>query len=216
LMLYVYEWLPKYKQSIAERRTAVAARKVAAAAAAENVQRQAVLGRRFAPVVTECSTGWLSQSSKCGELAGLSDDERAQCQKVCTQAGAGGYAAALRGARSTCAFASTPPRCEVKKPAPAVVADSQVKTDLSTCAVQCRDDRRTAAQATASARAAEAARRAHQGGQGLWCIYLDRSRSCSCAPHSKGSCLTDETSISSGYGSAWLALAGPCSPCVDY
>jgi hypothetical protein len=186
---------------------------------AERERRDAAL----AGIVAECTSGWLSQSTKCAGVDGLSGEEKARCQDACAAGGAAAYAAALQGARSLCASASTAPKCNVTRPATAFVPDVQLKSDLATCAQQCRDDRRVAAEAAAQAaaqaaseaRAARGSSGSHLGGRGLWCVYEDGSRTCVCRPHTSGVCFTDATNISLGMGQAMVARSGSCSPCTE-
>jgi hypothetical protein len=132
-----------------EHQTAVERAKAAALAeaAAKMAARQGDLLRQFAPVIEECKAKWLSLSSKCVDIAGLSDDERMQCQRSCADEGARGYKDALAGAQAICVLATTPPKCKLPKPAGAFVDDARLKSDLAACSLACRDDRKAAAEA---------------------------------------------------------------------
>jgi hypothetical protein len=59
-------------------------------------QRQVLLRQVFTPVMNECTTQWLSQHPKCDATAGLSDQDRTECQKACADSGQRGYQNALR------------------------------------------------------------------------------------------------------------------------
>jgi len=155
LVVVTSQWLPKYDQLIEQRNASAMARQVTATSTTQNAERQAVLSRRFAPVVAECQAQVVSQSPKCGELPGLSDDERVQCQRECARFGAMGYRAALQQARTSCASLVRAPKCEVKAPASVFPPADQLKADLVTCARDCREDRKAAAEARIAA-AAEA------------------------------------------------------------
>ena len=131
------------------------------AAAAAKQYRNGELYEQFAPVRAECESQWSSQSTKCAELPGLSDDDRTTCQKACAFAGTRGYQDALQKVRSDCSFASTPPRCNLAKPTGASVDDVTFKGDLATCTQGCRDDRKAAAEAARQQALQAAQERAH-------------------------------------------------------
>jgi hypothetical protein len=119
----------------------------AAEAAAKLAARQADLVKQFAPAVEECKSKWLSLSSKCVDIPGLSDDERLQCQRACADDAEHGYKEALAAVQTACASATTPPKCKLTKPPGAFVDDARLKADLNQCTQACRDARKASAPA---------------------------------------------------------------------
>lgn len=127
-------------------------------------QRADVLHRRFIPIQDDCRANWLAHSNKCTELPGLSEEERADCQRACTAAGQEGYRSSLSASQKACADGKGTPKCELTRPPNSYIGEAQFSNDLSSCVVACRDDRKAEA-AKEQARAASATRQTlPQGG----------------------------------------------------
>lgn len=133
-LLVVNEWWKR-------QRTELDAKRQADEAAKEAEARKAVLARRFAPVTAECADGWRATSPKCGELQGLSDDERQQCSAACQSSAQEGFKKAFANALATCVdeFERGSLRsCELKKPAGATITDEELSKGIAECKSSCR------------------------------------------------------------------------------
>ena len=131
-LLVVNEWWKRQRAELDAQRQAAQGAKVA-----EN--RKAVLGRRFAPVALDCSENWRGTTTKCDELPGLSDDERAQCRNECQSAAEEGFKRSFQNATASCVgdAKSGPKNCELTKPAGATIADEAVTKAIASCKTDC-------------------------------------------------------------------------------
>lgn len=143
-LLVVNDWWKRQRAELEAKR--------GAGEAAKDVEtRKAVLARRFMPVRIECSESWRATTTKCGELPGLSDDEKGQCVDECKAAAEEGFRKAIDSAITACvADAKDGPRnCELTKPAGATIADDVVTKGIATCKSECatkvRDQKQQAA-----------------------------------------------------------------------
>ncbi len=133
-------------------------------------ERQAVLKRRFEPIVRDCERSWQSTHAKCTELPGLSDEERAQCQTLCADTAQAARTKFLDDARASCietwADTGVPSVCNLEVPDGAKPDPQWVKSEAASCSAECRKQgpearrERVLAQQRAAREEAERAREA--------------------------------------------------------
>ena len=181
-------------QSQAEKRV----REAAETAERERVAARAdVLGRRFAPLKQECATNWSSTSTKCTELPGLSDEERAQCQEACADAAEAARTKVLDDARASCietwADTGVPSVCNLEVPDGAKPDPQWLKSETASCSAECRKqgpearrERVLAQQRAAREAAAERARNPGPSASTRFCRSQCKSQGMSCLEQNCG------------------------------
>jgi hypothetical protein len=177
VMRAIVQSVPHWRAALAGSERAAAQRVNDAKAAdvkaeAERVkaERQAVLKRRFEPIVKDCERSWQSTHAKCTELPGLSDEERAQCQKACADAAEAARTKVLDDARASCietwADTGVPSVCNLEVPDGAKPDPQWLKSETASCSAECRKQgpearrERVLAQQRAAREEAERAREA--------------------------------------------------------